>query len=95
MERFKLYYLAAWGKYATSEELWRLSSLSDQLACVYRALSWYLYINPARKHDSDTHQRPAQWLRIIDARVESWDLGQLGFANVTPATHEGPRHQRP
>ena len=31
-------------------------------------------------------------MRIIDARVESWDLAQLGLANVTPATAGRPSY---
>jgi aminoglycoside phosphotransferase (APT) family kinase protein len=65
VQQFKPYYLTAWSKYAAREELARMSEISDQLACVYRALSWYLYINPTRKDISDTYQRPAQWLQIL------------------------------
>ncbi len=65
VQKFKPYYLAAWSKYTTQEELARMSAISDQLASVYRALSWYLYINPTRKDVKDTYRRPAQWLQIL------------------------------
>lgn len=65
VQRFKPYYLTAWSKYATREELTRISAILDQLACVYRALSWHLYINPTRKDNKKTYQRPAEWLQIL------------------------------
>ena len=65
VQQFRPHYLKAWTGYAPEEELARISAISDQLACVYRALSWYLYINPTRKDNHDTYRRPAQWLQIL------------------------------
>lgn len=65
VRQFKPYYLNVWSKYATRDALQEMSDISDQLARVYRALSWYLYINPTRKDARETCQRPAQWLQIL------------------------------
>lgn len=65
VNQFKPYYLAPWTQYASLEALERLSLISDQLACVYRALSWYLYITPNRGNMTESHNKPAQWLQVL------------------------------
>lgn len=65
VKEFRHHYLEPWTKYATMEELEKMLILSEQLSCVYRALSWYLYINPNRENQEESYNRPAQWLQVL------------------------------
>lgn len=65
VNEFRPYYLEPWTKFAPIGELERLLLISDQLSCVYRALSWYLYINPNRENIEDSYNKPAQWLQVF------------------------------
>lgn len=65
VNEFRPHYLEPWTKFASMHELERLLLLSDQLACVYRALSWYLYITPNRENVIDSFKKPSQWLQVL------------------------------
>ncbi len=65
VQAFRPDYLEPWTKYASIQELERLLQISDQLACVYRALSWYLYITPNRENVEDSFKKPSQWLALL------------------------------
>lgn len=65
VEEFRPYYLEPWTEFAPLHELEKLLLISDQLACVYRAIGWHLYINPYRLDKEDSKQRPAQWLNVF------------------------------
>ncbi|TYS67436.1 phosphotransferase [Sutcliffiella horikoshii] len=65
VNEFKPYYLEPWREFAPLAELEKALELSDQLACVYRALGWHLYITPFRKDKEDSKNKPAQWLRVL------------------------------
>lgn len=65
VNEFKPHYLEQWAKFAPMEELERLLLISDQLSCVYRGLSWYLYITPSREDVEDSYKKPAQWLQVL------------------------------
>lgn len=65
VNEFKPYYLEPWRKFAPMEDLEKLLLISDQLACVYRALSWYLYINLNREKLQESYIKPSQWLQLL------------------------------
>jgi tRNA A-37 threonylcarbamoyl transferase component Bud32 len=65
VNQFRPYYLEPWTKFAPMEKLEKLLLISDQLACVNRALSWYLYITPNREDIEDSFKKPSQWLQLL------------------------------
>ncbi|MEH7224410.1 aminoglycoside phosphotransferase family protein [Bacillus sp. JJ1566] len=65
VDEFRPFYLEPWTKFATMKELDNALRISDQLACVQRALSWYLYLTPYRENKTESFSRPAQWLRLL------------------------------
>jgi hypothetical protein len=65
VNEFRPYYLEPWTQFAPMHELERTLRISDQLACVYRALDWHLYITPHRKNKVDSQKKPAQWLKVF------------------------------
>lgn len=65
VEEFRPYYLEPWTKFASMNELDRALRVSDELACVQRALSWHLYLTPYCKNKTEFAARPAQWLRLL------------------------------
>ncbi|WP_404350152.1 phosphotransferase [Sutcliffiella horikoshii] len=65
VNEFKPYYLEPWREFAPLADLEKALEVSDQLACVYRALGWHLYITPCRKDKEDSKNKPAQWLRVL------------------------------
>ncbi|WP_433745829.1 phosphotransferase [Falsibacillus pallidus] len=65
VEEFRPYYLEPWTNLAPMKELDRALRLSDQLACVQRALSWHLYITPNRVKQEESYNKPSQWLRLL------------------------------
>ncbi len=65
VNEFKPYYLEPWTKFASMPELEKALAISDQLACVQRALSWYLYLTPSREDQADSYNKPAQWLQLL------------------------------
>ncbi|WP_010095488.1 phosphotransferase [Ornithinibacillus scapharcae] len=65
VEEFRPYYLEPWTKIASMKELDRALRISDELACVQRALSWHLYITPNRLDKKDSYHKPSQWLRLL------------------------------
>jgi hypothetical protein len=62
---FRPIYLAMWEDYAPANVLKRQLYLAEQVGCVYRALSWHLYINPYRVDKEDSFNKPAQWLQLL------------------------------
>ncbi|PLT28150.1 phosphotransferase [Peribacillus deserti] len=65
VDEFRPYYLEPWTRFAPMEELEKALRISDQLACVQRALSWYLYLTPSRENQQESYKRPSQWLRLF------------------------------
>ncbi|WP_114571374.1 aminoglycoside phosphotransferase family protein [Exiguobacterium flavidum] len=65
IERFRPIYLEAWKGYASDATLARQLLLAEQIGCVYRALSWHLYITPHRADRKESYDKPAQWLRLL------------------------------
>ncbi len=65
VEEFRPYYLEPWTKIAPMKEIDRALRISDELACVYRALGWHLYITPYREDKADSYNKPAQWLQVL------------------------------
>ncbi|MFS0673488.1 aminoglycoside phosphotransferase family protein [Ornithinibacillus sp. 179-J 7C1 HS] len=65
VEAFRPYYLKPWAEYVPMEQLVKASRISDELACVQRALSWHVYMTPHREKKEESFNRPAQWLRLL------------------------------
>lgn len=65
VDEFRPYYLAPWTKFAPIEKLERALRISDELGCVQRALSWYLYLTPNRENKAESYKRPSQWLQVF------------------------------
>ncbi|MFS0823083.1 aminoglycoside phosphotransferase family protein [Bacillus sp. 1P02SD] len=65
VNEFRPFYLEPWTKFASITELDKALRISDELACVQRALSWHLYLTPYCKNKAETYDRPAQWLRLL------------------------------
>lgn len=65
VDEFRPYYLEPWTKFAPMEKLERALRISDELACVQRALSWHLYLTPSREDKEDSYKRPSQWLQLL------------------------------
>jgi len=65
VDQFRPHYLAAWRQFAPMEELEAALQISDQLACVHRALSYHLYLTPSFEDQAPTQKRPAQWLQVL------------------------------
>ncbi|WP_077622903.1 phosphotransferase [Sediminibacillus massiliensis] len=64
INEFRPYYLEPWTKFASIDNLEKALLISDELACVQRALSWYLYLSPSKDKISDSFTKPAQWLQL-------------------------------
>lgn len=65
VEEFRPYYLEPWTKFGSMKEIDHILRISDELACVQRALSWHVYITPSRKDKVDSYNKPSQWLRLL------------------------------
>lgn len=65
VEEFRSYYLEPWTKFGSMKEIDNILRISDELACVQRALSWHLYITPNRKDKLVSYKKPSQWLRLL------------------------------
>lgn len=65
VEEFRPYYLEPWSKFGSMKKIDKTLRISDELACVQRALSWHLYITPNRKDKDDSYNKPSQWLRLM------------------------------
>ncbi len=65
VNEFRPYYLEPWTKFAPMHELEKALQISDQLACVVRALSWHLYLTPSREDKAESFKRPSQWLQLL------------------------------
>ncbi|MBM6619542.1 phosphotransferase [Bacillus suaedaesalsae] len=61
---FRPIYLDAWSSFAPKETLERALGISDQLGCIQRALSYYLYFTPFAEDQSDFN-KPSQWLLAL------------------------------
>lgn len=62
---FRPVYLDRWKDYAPADVLERQLYLAEQVGCVYRALSWHVYITPYRLDKEDSINKPAQWLQLL------------------------------
>lgn len=62
---FRPVYLDRWKNFASPDVLERQLYLAEQVGCVYRALSWHLYITPYRLDKEDSYNKPAQWLQLL------------------------------
>ncbi|MCP8968943.1 aminoglycoside phosphotransferase family protein [Ectobacillus ponti] len=65
VNRFRPYYLEAWKEFAEEDKLKQALLITDQLACVQRALSWHLYLTPSREDQAESYRRPSQWLQLL------------------------------
>lgn len=65
ISEFRPTYLDMWKDYAPLNVLKRQLFLAEQVGCVYRALSWYLYITPYRTDKDESYNKPAQWLKLL------------------------------
>lgn len=61
---FRPIYLEAWSKFAPKNILERALAISDQLGCIQRALSYYLYYTPNTEDQSDFN-KPSLWLLAL------------------------------
>lgn len=62
---FRPVYLDKWKDFAPADVLERQLYLAEQVGCVYRALSWHLYITPYRLDKEDSFNKPTQWLQLL------------------------------
>jgi hypothetical protein len=75
ISEFRPAYLDRWKDYAPISILKRQLLLAEQVGCVYRALSWLLYITPYRTNKEASLNKPAQWLiLLLDHRRLSKDV---------------------
>ena len=75
ISEFRPAYLDMWKDYAPISILKRQLLLAEQVGCVYRALSWHLYITPYRTNKEESFNKPAQWLKLLlDHRRLSKDV---------------------
>lgn len=58
-------YLEAWSGVATEGVLWRHWLIAEELGCVYRALSWHVYVTRYRYDVAESSDKPAQWLNLL------------------------------
>ena len=65
ISEFRPTYLDMWKDYAPLNVLKRQLFLAEQVGCVYRALSWHLYITPYRTDKDESYNKPAQWLKLL------------------------------
>lgn len=65
VEEFRPYYLDPWIEFAPMNQLEKALQISDELACVQRAISWHVYLTPSREDKKESFDRPAQWLRLL------------------------------
>ena len=65
ISEFRPAYLDMWKDYGPNNVLKRQLYLAEQVGCVYRALSWYLYITPYRIDKEESFDNPAQWLKLL------------------------------
>ncbi len=65
VDQFRPHYLEPWTSFAPMQELQKALAISDQLACVQRALSWHLYLIPGVENQGEIRRRPAQWLELL------------------------------
>ncbi|AYC28508.1 aminoglycoside phosphotransferase family protein [Paenisporosarcina cavernae] len=65
IREFRPLYLNMWAEFGNEETLRRQLLLAEQVGCVYRALSWHLYITPFREDKADSFGKPAQWLQLL------------------------------
>ncbi|KAA0549987.1 phosphotransferase [Bacillus sp. BGMRC 2118] len=61
---FRSIYLEVWSSFAPKKTLERALAISDQLGCIQRALSYYLYFTPFAEDQSEFN-KPSQWLLAL------------------------------
>lgn len=66
-------YLKEWLGVAPEDVLWRHLLIAEELGCVYRALSWHVYVTKYRYDAAQSSEKPAQWLNLL---LEYRDLKQ-------------------
>lgn len=75
IQKMRTVYLTEWEGIAPSDVLWRHLLIAEELGCVYRALSWHVYVNRYRGDPSESSDKPAQWLNLW---LEYRDLKRRG-----------------
>ncbi|HET7580514.1 MAG TPA: phosphotransferase, partial [Bacillales bacterium] len=65
ISEFRPVYLEKWREFAPADVLAHQLYLAEQVGCVYRALSWYLYITPYRVDQEESYNKPSQWLQLL------------------------------
>lgn len=73
IQQMRKVYLEAWSGVAPEDVLWRHLLIAEELGCVYRALSWHLYVTKQRHDPEESSDKPAQWLNLL---LEYRDLKQ-------------------
>lgn len=63
-EQMRTVYLAEWKGMAPADVLWRHLLIAEELGCVYRALSWHVYVNLYRYDLAASSDKPVQWLNL-------------------------------
>ncbi|WP_214891491.1 aminoglycoside phosphotransferase family protein [Exiguobacterium sp. s142] len=75
IQKMRTVYLAEWEGVAPRDVLWRHLLIAEELGCVYRALSWHVYVTNYRYDPSESADKPAQWLNLF---LEYRDLKRRG-----------------
>lgn len=65
IQTMRAVYLEAWTGVAPEDVLWRHLLIAEELGCVYRALSWHLYVTKYRHDVAESSDKPAQWLNLL------------------------------
>lgn len=65
IQTMRTVYLEAWSGVAPKDVLWRHLLIAEELGCVYRALSWHVYVTRYRYDVAESSDKPAQWLNLL------------------------------
>lgn len=65
IEVMRAVYLQEWRDIAPQEVLERHLTIAEELGCVYRAISWHVYVTKNRRNQKDSSDKPAQWLSLL------------------------------
>ncbi len=65
IQTMRAVYLEAWSGVASDDVLWRHLLIAEELGCVYRALSWHLYVTKYRHDVAESSDKQAQWLNLL------------------------------
>lgn len=75
IHKMRTVYLGEWEGVAPRDVLERHLLIAEELGCVYRALSWHVYVTNYRHNLSESSDKPAQWLNLL---LEYRDLKRRG-----------------